>query len=115
MRWPSLQMVRRLASPLVPSRRASSPQEGELKVTALAEPFDMSLPAVSKHLRVLQRAGLLVQEKEGRTRRCQLAAEPLQAAAAWIEQYRAFWQGQFDALASYLGQIEQESGERHED
>lgn len=80
--------------------------EGELMVTALAEPFDVSLPAISKHLRVLERAGLLVQEKDGRVRRCHLVAEPLQAAASWIEQYRQFWEVQFDALAGYLAEIQ---------
>ena len=76
-----------------PTRRAILERlagEGELMVTALAEPFDMSLPAVSKHLRMLERAGLLVQEKDGRIRRCHLAAEPLQSAAMWIAQYRRF-------------------------
>jgi DNA-binding transcriptional ArsR family regulator len=81
-------------------------QEGDLKVTTLAEPFDMSLPAISKHLRVLERAGLMVQEKDGRVRRCQLVAEPLEEAADWIEQYRQFWETQFDSLASYLNQVQ---------
>jgi DNA-binding transcriptional ArsR family regulator len=97
-----------------PTRRAilqRLAKEGEIPVTALAEPFEMSLPAVSKHLRVLQRAGLLVQEKDGRIRRCQLVAEPLQGAALWIEQYSRFWQAQFEALADYLTQIQaQEEG-----
>ncbi len=97
-----------------PTRRAilqRLAKEGEIPVTALAEPFEMSLPAVSKHLRVLERAGLLVQEKDGRIRRCQLVAEPLQGAARWIEQYSRFWQAQFEALADYLTQIQaQEEG-----
>lgn len=90
-----------------PTRRAILERlagEGEMMVTVLAEPFDISLPAVSKHLRVLERAGLLVQEKEGRIRRCQLVAEPLQAADDWIGHYRRFWEAQFDALADYLAQ-----------
>ena len=98
-----------------PTRRAilqRLAEEGEIPVTALAEPFEMSLPAVSKHLRVLERAGLLVQEKDGRIRRCQLVAEPLQEAALWIEQYSRFWQAQFDALADYLAQIQNQEGER---
>ena len=91
-----------------PTRRAileRLAEEGELRVTTLAEPFDISLPAVSKHLRVLERAGLLVQEKDGRIRRCHFVAEPLEAAAEWIIAYRHFWQAQFDALADYLAEI----------
>jgi DNA-binding transcriptional ArsR family regulator len=76
--------------------------EGELTVGELAEPFDMSLPAVSKHLRVLERAGLLVQEKDGRIRRCQLNAEPLKNAAEWIGHYHQFWEEQFDQLSAFL-------------
>src|SRR5713226_2126850 len=75
---------------------------GESSVTELAEPFDMSLPAISKHLRVLQRAGLLAREKNGRVHRCSLAPEPLKQAAEWIARYRAFWEKQLDALADYL-------------
>lgn len=86
-------------------------EEGDLMVTALADPFDISLPAVSKHLRVLERAGLLTQDKDGRIRRCHLVAEPLQAAAGWIDHYSHYWETQFDSLADYLGQIqEQENG-----
>lgn len=94
-----------------PTRRAILERlasDGDLNVTTLAEPFDMSLPAVSKHLRVLERAGLLVQEKNGRIRRCHLNAEPLKAADAWIAQYRHFWESQFDSLASYLARIQDE-------
>jgi DNA-binding transcriptional ArsR family regulator len=76
--------------------------EGDLTVGELAEPFDMSLPAVSKHLRVLERAGLLIQEKDGRIRRCHLNAEPLQGAAQWIAHYRQFWEEQFAQLAAFL-------------
>jgi hypothetical protein len=83
-------------------------QEGVLKVTALAEPFDMSLAAASKHVHVLQRAGLLVQEKDGRVRRCRLAAEPMQAAADWMTQYRRFWEMRFGSLAEYLARTKGE-------
>ena len=81
-------------------------EEGDLMVTTLAEPFEMSLPAVSKHLRVLERAGLLIQEKDGRIRRCHFEPEPLRDAASWIDHYGRFWEGQFDALAEYLAQIQ---------
>jgi len=87
-----------------PTRRAILARlaEGDVSVTELAQPFDMSLPAISKHLRVLERAGLLVQEKDGRIRRCHLVAEPLKRAAVWIARYREFWAEQFEALANYL-------------
>lgn len=77
---------------------------GQASVTELAEPFDMSLPAISKHLGVLERAGLLVREKDGRVRRCTLKAAPMRDAAQWIARYRAFWEDQFDALDEYLNQ-----------
>jgi len=79
---------------------------GDCSVSELADPFDISLPAVSKHLRVLERAGLLVQNKQGRVRRCRLVAAPLQDAAAWIAYYHRFWERQFDALADFLEQSE---------
>jgi DNA-binding transcriptional ArsR family regulator len=87
-----------------PTRRAILARlaQSDTSVSELAEPFDISLPAISKHLRVLERAGLLVQERDGRVRRCHLVAEPLQKAAAWIAHYQEFWEGQFEALAEYL-------------
>jgi len=89
-----------------PTRRAivAALARGQASVTELARPHRMSLPAVMKHLRVLQRAGLVNQRKRGRTRRCRLAARPLKNAEAWISQYRAFWEMQFDALDRYLAQ-----------
>lgn len=93
-----------------PTRRAILARlaRGEAMVTELAEPFAMSLPAISKHLRVLESAGLLQREIDGRVHRCRLAAEPMKNAAAWIAQYRAFWETQFNALEKYL---EASSGE----
>jgi DNA-binding transcriptional ArsR family regulator len=87
-----------------PTRRAILARlaQGEAMVTELAEPFHVSLPAISKHLRVLESAGLLEREIDGRIHRCRLSAQPMKNAAAWIEQYRAFWESQFDALAKYL-------------
>jgi DNA-binding transcriptional ArsR family regulator len=87
-----------------PTRRAivSELAEGERSVSQLAEPFDVSLPAVTKHLRVLEGAGLLTHRKEGRVRRCRLVAEPMREAAGWIESYREFWDVRFDALAAHL-------------
>jgi DNA-binding transcriptional ArsR family regulator len=76
--------------------------EGESSVGELAAPYRMSLPAVSKHLRVLEDARLIVRRKNGRVHRCRLAAQPMRSASEWIAQYRRFWENQFDALSSYL-------------
>jgi DNA-binding transcriptional ArsR family regulator len=76
--------------------------QGETSVSDLAAPYQMSLPAVSKHLRVLQDAGLVSRQKDGRVHRCRLRAKPMKDAAAWIEHYRKFWEGQLDSLARYL-------------
>ena len=76
--------------------------EGELPLSALADPFDMSLTAVSKHVRVLSDAGLVAIEKRGRTRHCRLQAAPMKDAAEWLAFYRRFWEDQFDALARHL-------------
>jgi DNA-binding transcriptional ArsR family regulator len=76
-------------------------------VTELAEPFDISLAAVSKHLRVLERAELVIQEREGRTRHCRLSARPLEGAAGWIERYRRYWEESFDRLDEYLHDLQQ--------
>jgi DNA-binding transcriptional ArsR family regulator len=75
---------------------------GDAGVTELAEPFDMSLPAISKHLRVLEDAGLITREKEGRINRCRLEPAPMRAAAEWLAAYRRFWERQLDALDRYL-------------
>ena len=87
-----------------PTRRAILDQlsEGESTVTRLAEPFDISLPAVSKHLTVLEHAGLIVRRKDGRLRRCELAATPLADAAGWIEKYKVFWEDQLHRLEQFL-------------
>ena len=89
-----------------PTRRSivAALSRGQASVSELARPHRMSLPAVMKHLRVLERAGLVTQRKFGRTRRCKLAPRPLKKAEAWISQYRRFWESQFDALDRYLAQ-----------
>jgi DNA-binding transcriptional ArsR family regulator len=76
--------------------------EGDCAVSDLAAPHDVSLPAISKHLRVLEEAGLLEQTPDGRIRRCALKARPLSAAFSWIVQYRLFWEDALDALARNL-------------
>lgn len=75
---------------------------GETTVGELAAPFEISRPAISKHLRVLERAGLIHRTRDGRLRRCELDAEPIRQASAWVERYRVFWEGRLDALADYL-------------
>lgn len=76
--------------------------QGETTIGELAKPFRMSLPAASKHVRVLERAGLTRVEREGRVRKCRLVTKPMQEAAEWIEHYRRFWDSAFDRLAAYL-------------
>jgi DNA-binding transcriptional ArsR family regulator len=96
-----------------PTRRSivSSLARGQASVMQLARPHRMSLPAVMKHLKVLEKAGLVTQKKLGRTRHCRLRAEPLKKAEAWISRYRAFWGNQFDALDRYLAQNPTEGSE----
>ncbi|MEM7025570.1 MAG: metalloregulator ArsR/SmtB family transcription factor [Pseudomonadota bacterium] len=80
----------------------------ELLVSELAAPFDISLQAVSKHIQVLAKAGLVVQERTGRISRCRLDAGPIYHAAVWTNRYSKYWQSQFDALAAWLDRIEQD-------
>lgn len=87
-----------------PTRRAilSRLARGEATVGELAEPFDMSRPAISKHLDVLERAGLVHRIPDGRVNRCRFDGEPLRKAQALMQQYQTYWEGQLDALARYL-------------
>lgn len=91
-----------------PTRRAILGRlaAGEATVTELAQPFDMSLPAVTKHLKVLQRAGLITQGRQAQWRPCKLEAQPLRDVAGWVEQYRQFWEQSFDRLDQYLQQVQ---------
>ena len=100
-----------------PTRRAILERlaDGESSVTGLAEPFSVSLPAISKQLRVLERAGLLTQEKDGRVRRCRLDPGPMKAAADWIAGYQRFWEDQLDSLAGYLKQLQREEPGKEDD
>src|SRR5437660_7173143 len=90
-----------------PTRRAilSRLAGGEAAVTELAEPFDMSLPAVSKHLKVLERAGLIARSREAQWRPCHLEPAPLKQVADWIGHYRKFWEESFDRLDEYLREL----------
>jgi DNA-binding transcriptional ArsR family regulator len=89
-----------------PTRRAilAALMLGEASISELAGPHQMSLPAVMKHVQVLEHAGLVSQKKMGRIRRCRLAAKPLQEAEQWIGQYRLFWQRNFESLERFLNQ-----------
>ena len=91
-----------------PTRRAILARlaSGEASVSALAEPFAISLPAISKHLKVLERAGLIGRSRDAQWRPCRLEPAPLRDATQWLEQYRRFWEESFDRLAGYLGELQ---------
>jgi DNA-binding transcriptional ArsR family regulator len=93
-----------------PTRRAilARLSSGEASVTELAQPFAMSLPAVSKHLKVLERAGLIARGRDAQWRPCRLQAAPLEEAAAWIESYREFWEESFDRLDELLREVQRQ-------
>jgi DNA-binding transcriptional ArsR family regulator len=90
-----------------PTRRAILARlaSGECSVTELAEPFEMSMPAVSKHLRVLERAGLIARGREAQYRPCRIDAGPIKAVSEWAEEYRAIWEQRLDRLESYLEEL----------
>jgi DNA-binding transcriptional ArsR family regulator len=87
---------------------------GDSCVTDLARPYSMSLPAVSKHLRVLEKAGLVRRRRDGRVHRLRLEAAPMQEAQKWIEEYRQFWEESFDRLEAYLKEL-QNKEKTHDD
>jgi DNA-binding transcriptional ArsR family regulator len=97
-----------------PTRRAILARlvSGDASVTELAQPFDMSMPAISKHLKILERAGLITRGRQAQSRPCHLTADPLKDAAGWIEHYRIFWEQSFDRLDQYLKEI-QKKDDRH--
>ena len=90
-----------------PTRRAILARlaSGEASVTDLAAPFEMSMPAVSKHLKVLERAGLIARGREAQWRPCRLQAAPLEDVAGWLQHYRRFWEQSFDRLDGYLREL----------
>jgi DNA-binding transcriptional ArsR family regulator len=100
-----------------PTRRAIVARlaRGEATVTELARPFEMSLPAVSKHLKVLERAGLITRGRNAQWRPCRLRPEPLQDVDEWLERYRRFWEESFDRLDEYLKELKEQEGENDED
>lgn len=84
---------------------------GEASVSDLAEPFEISLPAVSRHLKVLEHAGLIARSREAQWRPCRLSAGPLKEVASWIETYRRFWDDSFDQMGAYIAELQaKESG-----
>jgi DNA-binding transcriptional ArsR family regulator len=88
-----------------PTRRgilAQCARKGEVSVTELAEPYSMSAPAISRHLRVLEKAGLITRKKQGRVRYCRVNPAPMSEAARWLEKMKTFWEGQLDALEHYF-------------
>jgi DNA-binding transcriptional ArsR family regulator len=97
-----------------PTRRAILARliSGEASVTQLAEPFEMSMPAVSKHLKVLERAGLIARGREAQWRPCRLEAGPLKDVADWAEHYRRFWTESFDRLDDYLHELKEKEKEK---
>ena len=97
-----------------PTRRAilGRLSRGEASVNELAKPFNMSLPGISKHLKVLERAGLIAGGREAQWRPCRLKAAPLKKAVDWLEHYRRFWEESFDRLEDYLQEIQQKE-KRH--
>jgi DNA-binding transcriptional ArsR family regulator len=98
-----------------PTRRAILARlaSGECSVTELAEPFEMSMPAVSKHLRVLERAGLIARRREAQWRPCRIEAGPLKDVAAWTERYRRIWEERLDRLDKYLQHVKAKKEKRH--
>jgi DNA-binding transcriptional ArsR family regulator len=96
-----------------PTRRAILARlaHGEATVTELAQPFDMSLPGVSKHLKVLQHAGLVVQGRDAQWRPCRLEPQPLRDIAAWMEQYRRLWEERIDRMDAYLRELKRNAEE----
>ena len=111
VKYSQTQLSRTFAALADPTRRRilAHLARGNHRVTHLARPHDMSLPAVSKHLRVLEKAGLLRRRRYGRVHEMQLDAEPLKKAAQWVEEYRKFWEGSLDRLAAYLEKTSEQS------
>jgi DNA-binding transcriptional ArsR family regulator len=100
-----------------PTRRAILDRlaSGECSVTELAQPFAMSLPAVSRHLRVLERAGLIARGRKAQWRPCRLETQPIQEVAAWVERYRAIWEPRLDGLEAYLDELKQRDANKDQD
>jgi DNA-binding transcriptional ArsR family regulator len=108
---PTDQLSSTFAALADPTRRAILARlaTGQCSVTELADPFDMSLPAVSKHLRVLERAGLIARGREAQWRPCRISPAPLKEVAVWAEGFRELWEQRFDRLENYLHELQSAS------
>jgi DNA-binding transcriptional ArsR family regulator len=113
---PADQLSATFAALADPTRRAilSRLLSGECSVTDLAQPFDMTMPAVSKHLRVLERAGLIAQRREAQWRHCRIEAGPLKEVADWTERYRHIWEERLDRLDQYLQEMKTKERKQHD-
>jgi len=100
-----------------PTRRAilARLRQGEAPVTVLAEPFEISLPAISRHLKVLERAGLIVRSRDAKWRPCRLDAAPIKEVASWADGYRQFWEERFAKLDDLLVELQGEENKRDDD
>jgi DNA-binding transcriptional ArsR family regulator len=107
---PTTRLNQTFAALADPTRRAILARlaAGEAGVMELARPFRMSQPAVSKHLKVLERAGLIVRGRRAQLRPCRLRAAPLREVAQWVERYRRYWEGSFERLDRYLGELQRQ-------
>ena len=114
VKYSSRTLSRTFAALADPTRRQilAHLARGDRRVTDLARPHDMSLPAVSKHLRVLENAGLLRRRHHGRVHEMQLNAKPLKKVAQWVDEYRKFWEGSLDRLAAYLEKTNKAAGKK---
>jgi DNA-binding transcriptional ArsR family regulator len=114
---PTDQLSATFAALADPTRRAILARlaSGETSVTELAQPFEMSLPAVTKHLKVLESAGLITRSREAQWRPCRLEAKPMQEAADWMGQYRRFWEQRLDQLDAYLQTLQTKQKEKKDE
>ncbi len=111
MTQPADALSQTLAALADPTRRAilARLSQGEATVNDLAKPFDISLPAISRHLKVLESAGLISRGREAQWRPCRLAPEPLKQLDGWLSKYRKFWEGSFDRMDAYLAQVQRQA------
>jgi len=116
VKYSSQQLDQTFAALADPTRRRilEHLSHGDTNVTEIAKPHQMSLPAVSKHLGVLERAGLIKREKQGRVHQLKLEAKPMKMAQQWIEEYRRFWDENLDRLEDYLKQLQPTEEKKHE-
>lgn len=115
MQQPADQISLTFAALADPTRRAilAKLAKGEASVTELAEPFKMSMPAISKHLKVLERAGLIARAREAQYRPCRIEGAPLKQVSDWVEKYREIWEQRFDRLEAYLQDLKREEEKKN--